>query len=112
MAILENGLLKLAATKVWGMTFPLGMVAVAAIWVWGVRERRSAASHPDESSATGSLRDTGGSARKAAGPAHPSPREHTAYRPAPGSSIPGGTDREALLSQILEENIRLREALK
>jgi hypothetical protein len=112
MANFEYGLLKLAAAKASGMAFPMGLVAVAAIWVWSARNRRSVPPPRDDSSATGSMgeADPGGSPREAAGSARPG--EHTSYRPAPAAPFRGGSDREALLSQILEDNIRLREALK
>lgn len=114
MANIEYGLLKLAAAKASGMAFPMGLVAVAAIWVWRAHDRRSVPPPRDDSSATGSMgeADPGGSPREAAGSAHPATRAHTSYRPASGAPFRGGSDREALLSQILEENIRLREALK
>ena len=116
MAMLENGVLKLAATKTLGVAFPLGLIAITAIWFWSVRDRRSpaSASARDESSAAGSMGEAGTnrSSHEVTRSANPTPREHTSYRPAPGASIRGGTDREALLSQVLEDNIRLREALK
>lgn len=92
MANLETGLLKLAAAKASWLVFPLGMIGIAAIWVWRARDRRSPPPRAD-----------GRAARRG---------ERTSYRPASGPSLRGGTDREALLSQILEDNIRLREALK
>lgn len=114
MVMLENGLLKLAATKTLGMALPLGVLAVAAIWAWNSGNRRSAASPHDDNSAAGPMHQAsaGGSPREAPDTTEPAPRKHSSYRPRPGSSMPGGTDREALLSQVLEENIRLREALK
>jgi hypothetical protein len=114
MANIEYGLLKLAAAKASGMAFPMGLVAVAAIWVWSARNRRSVPPRDDSSATTGSIgeADPGGSPREAAGSAHPTARARTSYRPVPGAPCRGGTDREALLSQILEDNIRLREALK
>lgn len=96
MANFETGLLKLAATKASWVVFPLGLIGVATIWASRARGRRSAPS--------------GNSPREATGAA--SPGKRTSYNPTSGSSFRGGNNREALLSQILEDNIRLREALK
>lgn len=114
MANIEYGFLKLAAAKASGLAFPLGLIGFTAIWAWRTRSRRSAPPPGDDSSTTGSMgkADTGNTPRGAADATHYTPGERTSYRPVSGTPFRGGSDREALLSQVLEDNIRLREALK
>lgn len=103
MANLENGLLKLVAAKGSAVVFPLGLVGVAAFWVWSARNRRREQSPRDVSGASNPSRGAASAIR---------PGAQTSYHAASGAASRRGTDRKALLSQILEENIRLREAIK
>jgi len=113
MANIEYGLLKLAAAKASGLVFPIGLVAVATIWAWRVRDRQPASAHSEARPASVRTRQGSGAGHRA--DAVGSDRDPTSFTPARGASQGGsqyGGGREALLNRIIEDNIQLREALK
>jgi hypothetical protein len=115
--VFENGLLKVITAKALCVAGPLGIAALAT-WHWARRGRRRVALLRAAERASA---DTGveGSAWSGTGePSQASSKPHrtggtgsqSAASPAP---VTGGVvDRRALLSQIIEDNVRLREALR
>jgi hypothetical protein len=99
MANIQYSFLKLAAVKASGLAFPLGLIGITGIWVWSARNRRSVPSQDD----TNAPHQGADSAN---------PAEYASYKPESGASSLGGNGRDAILGQILADNIRLREALK
>ncbi len=114
--MLQNSLLKVAVTKAWALGLPLGIIALGIVWVRQARDLRSASSSRYDSGGTrweqaGGGLDVATARGQAAGVARPEPRERPAPMTNPESSSPDRTNREALLRQIIEYNVRLREAL-
>lgn len=115
--MLKSGLLKLGALKAWPVAFPLGVIVLGAIWVRRSRpapppsasQQLSAATPADEAKAGRHATPGRDAAVHGARHQHPGHAANTA-RPEP--STPRGIDREALLSRIIDDNVRLREALK
>lgn len=115
MANIGSGLFKLAVGKGVGLALPVSLVAVAAVLAWKARNRRSAPPAPDVNDPEGVMdeeADAAVSPREAGGSADPGGPGPASFRPVSHAPSAGGADRTALLSAIIEENIRLREALK
>jgi hypothetical protein len=127
MAILKSGLVTLGAAKLLPAVLPLGLIVAGTIWVRQARVRRSgsapesrgSAAPEDDAEVAGppsNEPDTDAAAPAAGGTvAYASHHDHAGHARSTagtGASISRGTDREALLSRIIEENVRLREALK
>jgi len=117
MAILKSGLLKLGAAQVSTLALPLGVIVLGALWVRRARaglppstpRQRGSATPRDEADA---VRRTTAAGNGAGYGASPGRSGHVANTATPESSTPHGTGREALLSRIIDDNVRLREALK
>lgn len=119
--MLEHSVLKIAAAKTLGMALPLGVVALGAAWVWRGRERRSAAaSEYSRISGSWAQGERGAQRATATQPAasgsaaseHRGSSSSGYTRGGSVSSLAGGVDQDALLSRIMEDNVRLRESLK
>lgn len=118
--MLEQSVLKIAAAKTLGMALPLGVVALGAAWVWRGRERRSAAASGYRVGKTQGQGDGAAQRATATQPAttrsaNPERRGDSSSgytRGGSASSLAGGVDQDALLSRIIDDNVRLRESLK
>jgi hypothetical protein len=114
----ENGLLKVATAKVLGIACPLGIVALVTALGWTRHKRRPAALLRAERRATRKNRGRGTRRPNTDGSPQASARAGSPvgagnrYATSSASVRAGVVDRQALLSQIIEENVRLRERLR
>lgn len=116
MAIEKSALLKLGAAKAWTLAFPLGLIVLGTIWVRRARAglptsapRHRSATPGDEAEAVYDTTAAGGAVGHGKNPELAARGANTVKHK---SSTPHGTDREALLSRIIDDNVRLRAALK
>jgi hypothetical protein len=112
---MKSALLKLGAAKVWPLAFPVGVIVLGTIWIRQARVRLPPSVPRQRGSAA--LREEAEAIRPAVGDGADYAKNHqrsvhVANTDKPISSTPYGTDREALLSRIIDDNVRLREALK